>query len=83
MNQGISILDEDAWDSVHPYVRKAGVNYPVVIATDRVTAAYGGVKSLPATFIIDRQGRIAAAHMGLVSKGVYEKDILSVLHEQR
>jgi hypothetical protein len=36
-----------------------------------------------ATFLIDRQGGIAAAPMGLVSKGVYEKDILSVLHEQR
>ena len=38
-------------------------------------ALYGGVNSLPTTFLLDRQGRIAAVHIGLAA----DKD--GFLHE--
>jgi cytochrome c biogenesis protein CcmG/thiol:disulfide interchange protein DsbE len=78
---GVS-LDED-WAAVRPYVVKQGVNYPIVLGNDSVLQSYGGLESLPTTLIIDRHGRVAATHVGLVSKSVYEKDILSALTESQ
>jgi hypothetical protein len=39
---------------------------------------YGGVESL--TFLIDREGRIAAEHVGLAGKSTYEGQILGLLN---
>lgn len=79
---GVS-LDDDGWNTVRPYTSKHGINYPIVLGGEQVAQAYGGLESLPTTLIIDRNGRVAATHVGLVSKSVYEKDIESVLNEPR
>lgn len=75
---GIS-MDEDGWEAVKPYLETKKVNYRVVIGTDEVADLYGGVSSLPTSFVIDRQGKIASAHVGLVSKSVYQDDIEQLL----
>jgi peroxiredoxin len=75
---GVS-LDEDGWTSVKPYIEEKKINYRVVIGNDQVATLYGDVDSLPTTFIIDREGRVAAAHVGLVSKSDYLNDILQLL----
>ena len=75
---GIS-LDEDGWESVKPYISAKKINYRVVIGTEQVAQLYGDVDSLPTTFMIDREGRVAAVHVGLVSKNDYIHDILDLL----
>jgi peroxiredoxin len=72
-------LDEESWDSVKPYITEKKVNYRVVMGDDSVSHAYDGVDSLPTTFIIDQQGRIASKHIGLVSKSDYEHEIVKLL----
>ncbi len=71
---GIS-MDDDGWDAVRPFISQMGVNYRVLVGNDEVAQNYGGVDSLPTTFLIDRAGKIAAVHIGLVSKSSYEKDL--------
>jgi hypothetical protein len=44
---------------------------------------YGGVESLPTTFLIDREGRIAAEHVGLAGKSTYEGQILKLLNSAK
>ncbi len=78
---GVSV-DEDGWSAVLPYLTEQKVNYPIVLGNDDLLRAYGGVASLPTTLIIDRQGRVAATHVGLVSRSVYERDIKAVLSER-
>jgi peroxiredoxin len=77
---GIS-LDDDGWDSVKPFVEQRKINYRVMIGTEEMSQQYGGVEALPTTFIIDRDGRIAAIHEGLVSKSEYQHDILNLLEQ--
>ena len=72
-------MDDEGWEAVKPYVRDAGVNYRVLLGADSVAQLYGGVDSLPTTFVIDREGRVAAVHIGLVGKDTYEKDLREVL----
>ncbi len=75
---GVS-MDEDGWKSVKPYLATKKIDYPIVIGTEDVAKAYGGVDSLPSTFVIDRDGKIAFSHSGLVGKDTYEAEIRSLL----
>ncbi len=75
---GVS-MDDDGWSVVKPFSQHAGINYRVVLGNDTVAQDFGGVDSLPTTFIIDRDGRIAATHVGLVNKSTYENDLKRVL----
>lgn len=75
---GVSV-DEDGWDAVRPFLAARQVNYPVVIATPEVEMKYGGVEALPMSFLIDREGRIASTHVGLVTKKTYEDEIRRLL----
>ena len=71
---GIS-MDEDGWKAVKPFLSQTGINYPVMVGDDRLAELYGGLDSLPSTFLIDRQGRIAFTHLGLIAKRDYEAEI--------
>lgn len=75
---GVS-MDEEGWEVVKPYIAQHKVNYRMLVGTEEVGNLYGGVDSLPTTFIIDQEGRIASTHVGLVSKSVYQNDIQQLL----
>lgn len=76
---GIS-LDEGGVDTVKPFVKKTGFNYPVALADDKVQQAFGGIDALPMTFVIDRQGRIVTKHLGLTEKDEFETEIKPLLN---
>lgn len=76
---GIS-LDEGGVDKVKAFVKKAGFNYPVVLADDKVQRAFGGIDAIPLTFVIDRQGRIVTKHLGLTKKDEFETEIKPLLN---
>jgi peroxiredoxin len=75
---GVS-MDEDGWKAIKPFVAQYAINYPVMAGTDRVAELFGGIDSLPTTFLIDREGRIASTHFGLVSRHDCEAEILSLI----
>ena len=76
---GVS-MDEDGWAAVRPFIDSKKVNYRMGIGDQELALKYGGIESLPETFVIGRDGRIAFRHVGLVSKNEYEADIVSLLN---
>ncbi len=86
-DQGFAVvgvaMDDDGWEVVKPYITSKKVNYRVLMGDDSLANLYGGVESLPTTFILDRDGRIARTHVGLVSKSEYENDIKELLKQKR
>ena len=75
---GVS-LDEDGWKVIKPFLANANVSYRMLLGDD-LTAQKYGIKSLPDTFLIDRQGRIAAAYTnGLVDRNDVEANIRAIL----
>jgi len=76
---GVS-LDEEGWNVVKPYVEDRKIAYRMVIGSEEVSTLYGGIDSLPTTFMIDKEGKIAAVHTGLVSKATYQKEIEDLLN---
>lgn len=80
---GIS-MDEDGWKAIKPYVAAKKMNYRILLGNDSVGQLYGGVDSLPTTFIIDRQGRLAfPPHVGLPGKSEYLNEIQTLLGEKQ
>src|SRR6202050_3472589 len=64
---GVS-MDDDGWKAITPFVAAKKMNYRVVLGDDKTADQYGGLEALPTTFVLDRDGRIAATHVGLVNK---------------
>ena len=75
---GVS-MDDDGWKSVRPYMDAKKTGYRVALGNEVLAKNYGGVESLPETLLIDRGGRIAARHIGIVSKSEYENEIIQIL----
>jgi peroxiredoxin len=74
---GVS-MDEDGWKSVKPFLAKTNLNYPVVIGNEGLAKQYG-LEAMPMTLLIDRDGKIAASHVGLVDKEIFESEIRVLL----
>jgi cytochrome c biogenesis protein CcmG/thiol:disulfide interchange protein DsbE len=72
-------MDDEGWTAVKPYLASHKINYRIVLGTDSVSSAYGGVDALPTTFVIDQNGKVLSTHVGLVSKDDYVKEIESLL----
>jgi cytochrome c biogenesis protein CcmG/thiol:disulfide interchange protein DsbE len=81
--QGLSVIgismDEDGWKVVRPYMEATRINYRIAIGDYALAQKYGGVTSLPETFLISRDGRIAGRHVGVVGKSDYESEIVQLL----
>jgi peroxiredoxin len=76
---GIS-MDEGSPEHVEKFVREMNVSYTVLMGNNSVSDSYGGVRFLPQTFFIDRDGEIASQRLGLKSKNDLENDIKRLLH---
>ncbi|HUQ94929.1 MAG TPA: TlpA disulfide reductase family protein [Bryobacteraceae bacterium] len=77
---GVS-MDEDGWESVKPFLAAKRINYRMMIGNDEVAKRFGGVSSLPITFLIDRSGRIAATHTGIIGKVKVEREVEALLRK--
>jgi thiol-disulfide isomerase/thioredoxin len=71
--------DDDPPASVLKFARQKGMTYPIVMATQEMIDAYGGVPALPTSFLIDTQGRVVQKHSGLYPIRAYELEIRSLL----
>lgn len=71
---GVSV-DEAGAGVVKSFAQKLGMDYPVLLGDEKIEAAFGGIDAIPATFIIDRQGRVVKTHVGLTDQDEFEKEI--------
>ncbi len=64
---GVS-MDDEGEKTVSDFAKKMGVNYPILVGTEKVAELYGGVEGLPTSFFIDRSGKVVAREAGLISE---------------
>lgn len=77
--QIIGISLDDSPDPVRPFYQEFHMNYPVAMGTAKTGELYGGLLGLPVTFLIDRDGKIYAKHVGATDASVFEKEIKILL----
>jgi cytochrome c biogenesis protein CcmG, thiol:disulfide interchange protein DsbE len=76
-NVGIS-MDDDA-KPVRAFYQQFKMNYPVAMGTEKLAQSYGGILGLPVSFLIDRNGNIAAKYVGAAQIPVVEQEIQTLL----
>ncbi len=83
-DKGLSVvgvsMDEDGWKSVKPFLAENKINYPIVIGNSDLGTQFG-LSGLPLTLLIDRNGKIAESHAGMVDKDAFEREIQSLLKD--
>lgn len=77
---GVS-LDDDGWKSVKPWIKEKKVNYAIVIGDEGLGKQYGLGDGMPLTALVDREGRIADVHQGIVEKTATQEKIRELLKE--
>ncbi len=71
----------EAWGRVRPFIAKKGINYPIAMGDDAISKAYL-INAYPATYLIDKSGRIAVSYVGVVvDKDNVEANIKGLLSE--
>lgn len=73
---GVALVDRNA---AKAFSDRMGINYPVLIDDGNVSAAYGPIRSIPTTFVIDKDGKVRKVYIGYRPKDVFEKDIKELL----
>ena len=68
-------LDPREFEKVSPFVKQMGINYPVVLDKNGVSNLYGGISSIPTTFVINRDGKVVDQIVGSRPKSEFEKII--------
>ena len=67
---GVSVSDSKR--SLKNFVKAYPMDYPVLYGSgaemNKVTSGYGGVNSLPVTFVVDREGKISKYYPGALLK---------------
>ncbi len=73
---GLSV-DDLPVDALKKWTVKAGINYPIAMATREIVEAYQPGEYIPSTIIIDIKGNIRFRHVGYIDKkdlvGLFEK----------
>ena len=73
---GVSVEGADA---AKKFAGKMDINYPILVDDGKVSKAYGPIRSIPTTFIIDKSGKIVKMYIGSREKAVFEADIKELL----
>lgn len=74
--QIVGVAVDDAGEkAISDFTHKMGINYPILIGTEKVADLYGGLDGLPTTFFIDRSGKIIDRQLGLISESVIVDNI--------
>jgi peroxiredoxin len=84
-NQGLQIIGvsmDDSPEPVREFYQRFQMNYPVVMGNAKIGELYGGVLGLPIAFVIGRDGRIYAKHIGATDVSVLEQDVRALLRQQ-
>ena len=76
---GVAMDDSEPAD-IASFTRNLGVNYTVLLGTDKVSDDYGDVQALPTTFYIARDGTIVDKITGLLDRKDIEDAVKKALN---
>lgn len=72
---------DQAWPQVKPFVAAHHLNYPILLGDAMLLVSYK-IQAVPATYLIDRHGRIAATYAGVADKADVTSNVDKLLAEQ-
>jgi thiol-disulfide isomerase/thioredoxin len=71
----------EGWAHVKPFIATHGIKYLIVLDDGSAEKAFN-VTALPATYLVDHAGRLAATYIGVVDAGNLETNVEALLAER-
>jgi thiol-disulfide isomerase/thioredoxin len=72
-------MDEEGAEVVRPFVAENGMTYPVVLGSDQVAEAFGGVVGFPTTYLVDREGKVVDRWVGVIPPRILEEKVRALV----
>lgn len=69
---------KEAWARVKPFLPAHQIDYTILMGDNTVEKTYR-IEALPVTYLIDKNGRVAATYVGVVNKENVQANIESLL----
>ena len=69
----------DVIEEVHTFVKNRGITYQVVISSSELEEAFGTIRAIPASFLIDKNGTITQKIIGIRNREFFSSAILALL----
>lgn len=76
---GISVDNPRDIPKVPAFAEDFEINYPVLFADSKTVGAYGGIRSIPTTFVVDKEGNVVGRIVGSRPKSEFEQIIKDLL----
>ena len=73
-DRGLNVTAE-----VSDFVKEHGIPYQILISNDDLESAFGNIRAIPASFLVDETGMIVKTMVGLHSKEAFVQAITSAL----
>jgi thiol-disulfide isomerase/thioredoxin len=70
--------DSGSIEDVRKFAADHGMNYPSVLSTPDIERLFPGVSALPTTFVLDRDGKLAQKHVGMLNAERTELETLAL-----
>jgi thiol-disulfide isomerase/thioredoxin len=64
--------DSGSAEDVKRFAQEHGMNYPTVLSTPEIERLFPPVSALPTSFFLDKEGRLAQKHVGMLNAGLTE-----------
>ena len=81
--QIIGVSMDDGPEPVRSFFQEFHMNYPVVMGNAKIGERYGGVLGLPIAFLLDRDGRVYAKHIGATKPEIIAKEVVALLQTRQ
>lgn len=78
---GIS-LDQGGFSDVRPFAEEMGINYPIVIDDGTIARQYGGVPTVPTTFVVGTDGTIEGYAPGLLTEDMLRPELKQLIADE-
>jgi peroxiredoxin len=81
-DQGLQVIGvsiDDSASELRTFCRRTRMNYPVVVGSQSIAQAYGGILGLPTTLIINREGRVQRKLTGSTDFASLEQEVAGLL----
>ena len=80
---GITTQDDSSRSQIANFADEVGAHYTILVGTNSVSVAYGGIPLLPSTIYVNRDGQVVSRVYGLKSRSEIEDDIKLALGHSR
>lgn len=84
-NSGLEIigisLDKKGLGEVDSFVQQMKIPYTVLLGDESVIKSYGGLKGVPTSFLLDKEGRIIKKYSGQINHEVVSSDLKTLFGE--